>query len=678
MTATVHPLFPIAPPKSALAGAPTHPLVEELQRNALGALEELLARMFDHADDLLFEMGEKSGGDAERRRYFDTMRVLRWDRGKISEAFSDSLKRGFAPEPERPRAAQEFDLESLSIQPTEELEEKIAVTNMAAKAEGLFKNLIWELERRLENAARQHGVPVSPRALSPTRICEAFGQGAAALETDFQIKLVVYKLFERVVIRELGPVYAAALELLDRHGIRLAHQAPQEKTKAASPDGTAVQSHAQLQELLQRYGIEPSALARASQPAAAELAAVLQSLLAQPSGLAALQASSQRLALASRLFDEVLAEPLLPQPLRPALETLRYPIYQSALTDTSFFTNPTHPLRKLLADVVELAVSAPNADVVQAQLRQALSATGMAAGTAALAGGAPLPEGEVENFLQQMHEQTRARREALLMRVRRQVAQELEVQTLGRNVPAPVMTLLRGGVGPLMAARLLKYGRGSAQYREAQDLLERTLRSLEFIPPPSLDELKSREALMSAIVTALADVGMAEDKIESLLNGLQEVYAILDSAETKAKMPEGAVGGERLSAREERLLMSEFHPANPPAAAGEERPEASREAESSRARSDWLELLGRILAPEGWFRVYDAERDQTRWLKLNSYYPQKDAITFTGFDESHKLNLRARRFAEDLALGHSEPVNPDARAREALDELRRAKAEGRF
>jgi hypothetical protein len=38
---------------------------------ALGVLDELVRRMFDSADDVLFEMGEKSSSDDERRRYFD-------------------------------------------------------------------------------------------------------------------------------------------------------------------------------------------------------------------------------------------------------------------------------------------------------------------------------------------------------------------------------------------------------------------------------------------------------------------------------------------------------------------------------------------------------------------------------------------------------------------------------
>lgn len=719
MTATVHPLFSGSPPKSGeqtAAPAPSHPLVQELRDAAVGVLDELVRRMFDSADDSLFEMGEKSASDEERRRYFDTMRVLRLDRGKVGAAFADDLTRGFAPVATKRNTKLEFDLDSLSIQPTEELEEKIAITNMAAKAEGLYKTPIWDLERHLETAAKDYGVPVSPMALGPGRICEAFGKATAVLDADFQIKLVIYKLFDRVVINDLGRVYAAAMEVLERNGISLKRRAapappsmppslPMDEAAAVAaaeamgmppfggglpagsippfpqPGAAGYQQgpagygpgFAQAQELLRRYALDQASLQRAGNPVGTELGSLLQSLITGAAS-PAVQASTQRLSLAGRMFDDLMAEPMLPEPLRPAIEKLRYPVYKTALSDPSFFANQGHPLRKLLSELVDLAVAAQSSDSAQVQLREMMRTastyqSGPALAPEMLNGAQPVPEGEVESFLNQMREQTRARREALLVRVRRQVAQELEVQTLGRQVPDPVMSLLRGGVGPLMAVRLLKNGRGSAPYQEAHSLMEGVLKSLEFMPPPSPQVLETREQLLSRIVTALADVGMADDKIESLLNGLQEVYKLLDSADqAPSKVPTAQT--ERLTEREEHLLMSDI---GQHAEARAEEPKPAPPPPATEPQSNVMELLRNVLAPESWFRVFDAEHNQTRWLKLNSFYPEQDSVTFTGFDESLKLSIRAHRFAEHLASGQSEPINPDEAAKEALEQLRHTK-----
>ena len=714
MIAKVHVLFPgqTAAPGEAPAAELAHPFAIELRNAVLGALDELLRRMFDSADDFLFEMGEKSGNDSERRRYFDTMRVLRLDRSKVARGFAEGVASGFLPTGSGSApVSREFDLDSLSIQPTEELEEKIALANMAAKAEGLYKNQIFDIERRLETAVRERGVGISTRALAPVRMCEAFGSGIAALGTDFQIKLVIYKLFERTVIQDLGRVYQIALDLMTRHNmladptaaarrsgspshtaagpaVAAGHAAAPAAAGASAGAGEAYAGGAaQLQDLLRLYGLDPATLQRSTNPLAAEFSGLLQALQGGGPSAAAIQASTQRLSLAGRMFEDLLAEPLLPDPLRPAIEKLRYPVYRSALTDSSFFNNPLHPLRKLLSDLVELSVSAQSSDIAQQQLREvlrsaaALHSDGPGLAAEALRAAQPVSEHEVDEFLQQMQEQTRARRDGLLMRVRRLVAQELEVQTLGREIPSPVMRLLRGGVGPLMAVRLLKNGRASTPYRDAQSLIERILDSLEFVPPATADELHSREQLTSAILSSLADIGMEDDKIEGLLNGLQEVYRLLDRIDTDTPAETGA-----LSAREERLLKSEFSQEAVRSGAGAPQAPAPaptpsvrqpRAAEPSTTQPGRvMELLRRVLLPDAWFRVFHAELNQTRWLKLHSFYPERDAITFTGFDETQKLNLRAMRFAEDLARGHSEPINPDEDARNAVDQLREAKAQG--
>jgi hypothetical protein len=773
-------------------------LVAELKAATIGQLDELLRRMFDSADDTLFEMGEKSPNDAERRRYFDTMRVLRLDRSKVASGFAEDLDRGFTPSRVGGDAGAQFDLDSLSIQPTEELEERIAITNMAAKAEGLYKSQIWELERRLETASRDFGAVVSPIALSPGRICEAFSKGTASLDTDFQIKLVIFKLFDRVVIRDLGRVYSDALELLDRVGVTSSRkprpQAPQPPPPAPMPllpmptfspapqppqppayeppagynpgnlqqppfappgytppayqppgygatppygqpqapsfgqpqapaygpqpppahpaqgpgvhGGTAgyqmlpgfdqpfhqqhppqqspMNAQAQVQELLRQYGLDPASQQKVGAPLMSELAGLLQTLVSSPAATA-LQASTQRLSLAGKMFDEILSEPLLPEPLRPAIERLRYPVYRTALTDPSFFVNQSHPVRKLLTDLVELSVAAQTSESAQMQLREAMrSAAALNSGGPALAPDAlkssqPVPDSDVDSFLQQLRQQTRARREVLLTRVRRQIAQELEVHTIGREVPGEVMQLLRGGVGPLMAVRLLKNGRGSPPYKEAQGMMEQVLSSLEFVPPASPEEIRGREQLMSNIVSAFASIGMGEDKIEALLNGLQEVYSRLDRAEPKQQPQRFEEKRGRIDRR--RPGQEDRHGAEQrrgPRRASDVEAGGQPAGPDGRNRTRIMELLGRVLVAESWFRVYHAEQNQTRWLKLNSFYPEQDAVTFTGFDESQKLNLRALRFAEDLARGQSEPINPDEPARDALDQLRSARSKGLF
>ncbi len=667
MAASIHPLFPggaaNAATAEARAAAEQHPLVVALRDATLKVLKDSLRALFERADDLLFEMGEKAGSDSERRRYFDTMRVLRLKSARVTQTFTEAFADGFIPVTRSQSSnLQAFDIERLAIQPTEELEQRIAIDNLANKAEGLFKHALWEVEQRLAIAAREFAVPVAPQALNPARICEAFGVAIGELDTEFQIKLVIYKLLDRSVLRDFERVYAIALDILDRNGIDHAQRGTARAQAPAPSRGADTQAAnpVDLVEMLRRIGMDPAPAKQVSPTSATELGRLLQSLLIGTS-TPVQQASAERLTLANQLLQELLSEPLLPPSLRPTIENLRVPLFRSALTDAAFFADNNHPLRVLLADLVETGVAAqtgsPEAQPRLQELLRRAAKLGVAA--SGLDSGSDLRSDsvtaerfgadEAERFLEQLRQQTHARREAMLMRVRRQISQELEIQTLGRDVPAQVMHLLRSGIGPLMAMRLLRNGRSSGTFAAAQDLLERILNSLDYIPPPTPFELQARDELMTTIADALAGVGMDDTKLAALLEGLREAYALLD----------GKLG--ELSAVESQLLQRDF-----------DAPPATEPLPSVTV----MELLARLLTPESWYRVYDADQNQTRWLKLTSFHPSQDSILFSGFDETNTLRLRALRFASDLAQGYSEPINPSQPARDALEQLRAAKARG--
>ena len=663
-------------PSKTATPTPPNPLVDELKKATLGVLGSMLEKMFSRADDALFEMGERAQSDAERRRYFDAMRVLRLGQGKISRQFLDEIDRSFSyadvVKPAGSGGAIDFD--SLSIQPTEELEERIAVTNLVARAEGMHKQLIWEVERRLEFAATQLGVPVSPQALAPARICEAFGSSLRNLDAEFEVKLIIYKLFEREVVRDLHRAYEAALDLLDRQGVnpgraRVAPAAPAAPPRApmggmTGGAGAAASVDPRVLQLLRGFASQQSPRPDTDTQLAAELAGALRDALSGSYQAASVQeAQVQRLSLANQYFDGLLAEPLLPESARPMIEKLRFPVIKTALADPGFFSNSQHPLRQLLAELLDMAISGSIGDAVpqsrlRDSIRQVLERADIDAGTVRdhLHEMKPLGGNETDQFLDQMREQEHSRRELLLTKVRRMVAQELEVQTIGRDVPPPAQNLLLSGIGPLMAVRLLRHGRTSGQYREAHDMLERILDSLDPVVPDE-EHLDNRRALCDAIAAALTGIGMRRERIDELITGLMDAYQALDQRATDA---------------EEAARQKVAAEAQQPAAAEPEK------QESLLPTVTVMELLSRILAPESWFRVYDPDRNITRWLKLASFYANQDSVTFSGFDEGIKLTLRANRFAEDLADGRSEPINPDNRAREALEQLRRAKTAGLF
>ena len=592
MGATVHSLFvPAAPEVRTLAAATAHDALRvALRDGCVEILDDLARQMLDSADDALFKMSETAGSDSERRQFFDTMRVLRLERAGFSEHFSRAIGATFdAAAPDAPGG---FDLSELSIQPTEELEERIAVGNLAARIDGQFGAALLDLRRRLD-AARERGAAIPATALTPAGICTAFGTAMAALRAEFDIKLIVYKLFERVLCRDFERLLRHGVETLEQHGYSL---------------GAPVSRSAPL-----RQGSSPSPALQANggpQPAF------------EAAPVAAAMPDSTR-----NLFNLLLAR------LSTNPQIAAAPMVQQA--------QQTLPpaMAELVAMAEELGGNQNAVARFDSVLESALAMTvhGSVAGNS----------NALQNVIESLREQLREQRQLLLRQIRGEVSRELDLRIVARELPPPLLTLLRSGIGPLMAMRLLNGGRDSTGFRDADSLLDRLLDSLDTPHPPTEQDQRARAVLLTDLRRALLSVGMSDARAGLLIDGLIASWAQCD-----ARLPEAP---------------APVLPKPAPIIAAAPASDAPLHATSPA-------LLARVLLPDTWFRVFDAARNQTRWLKVASYYAAEDLVRFTGIDDSTQLSLRASRLGSDLVDGRSEPISPSPDARAALDLLRAAPA----
>ncbi|HKY90165.1 MAG TPA: DUF1631 family protein, partial [Nevskiaceae bacterium] len=215
---------------AASAGTPPRPdeatlkVVDDLKSLAVDVLGRGIERMFDGADDMLFEMARRATNNKDQRVYFDTMRVVRLGRPKIGRIFREEIANGFRPEEEVEKHAVPTDVsfDDLSLQESKSLEESIAISTMATKAEGLYNQLLFELNRRINWLIKERGAPIDPTAMAPATISKAFRTSAESLDVEFDIELVIFKLFDRLVISDLGELYTRALRFFDQHGVQAA------------------------------------------------------------------------------------------------------------------------------------------------------------------------------------------------------------------------------------------------------------------------------------------------------------------------------------------------------------------------------------------------------------------------------------------------------------------------
>lgn len=703
MAATVH-TFPNgrSVPPQATAG-PAAEIVQGLGDRARAVFSELMRKMFEGADDALFEMSEKARSNDEQRLYFDTMRVLRLEQPKIVGRFLSQLGESLLSSGARDAGTVDIDFEHLSLKPTEALEESIAISNMEAKADGLFRDLVWELDRRLDALARLHRLPLASNCLAPSSICGAFRRAIEPLDIEFDTKLVVYKLFDRGVIRNLGEFYSQALSWLEAQGVKSAPSVPVVEPSRWSPAGATV-DRATL-DALHALGenlpgaAEPPAGGSPPGPGAgygslppgafanvpgsysdAALAAELASSLGGPSATAWAQAATQRLALVGRLFADILGDPNVPSSLKPSIEQLRFPVIKTALSDAGFFNDPRHPVRSLVHEIATMVAASRAVDTdgqreVEWLVREVRAQFDLDAERVRpnLHEASPLGKPDIEAFLSQIEVQARVRREAILAKVKRIVAEELTLRTIGREIPAVAWPLFNAGWAPLMCVRLLRYGVRSEVWKEGLARLDELLAGMH--PAHKEPELRSRrDAVIAALSSDLRKVGISEDKCARLLDGLRQAYAELDGkAEPVAEPVQPApvtapVAGDVLDDAAATPANDPVIAPQPPESPGAQRPAAST-AVAPVSAAEVRRLLDLLCTPGAWFRVYDHAQNRTRWLKVSSFHPQRDAVAFAEFDGHEALQQRLSALIEDLRCGRSEPINPDPFAKTLLDRV---------
>jgi hypothetical protein len=350
----------------------------------------------------------------------------------------------------------------------------------------------------------------------------------------------------------------------------------------------------------------------------------------------------------------------------------------------------------------------------------------------------PVDEKTLEQFFAQQKEDARQRRQIIIERTRRVVAEELQLQTLSRKIPDAVWPLLNSGWAPLAALCLLKLGGDSDGWRDALKLLNRVLDSVD-IRRPAARSRDNVDELAQDLADNFHEIGMIPDRIHALLRswrtGIEEVeaaatarpvtpmpvaapVAALDPRapsvapaasdpasllpETQAPpdpqakavadtvalldeipfdldgpiesaedfVPADAEGISMPGADDDvgSSLMPEMPPELLIPARGQPAASTAREApEVAGDLPDPVTLLDLLMVLSSWFRVYDHDRGQNRWLKVIAHHPAEGTVTFAEFNGQNKLQLRTQIFLDDLVAGRAEPIDLGPAARRSLD-----------
>jgi hypothetical protein len=384
--------------------------MHSLRDKARQQLQLRLRELFDKADDALFELADQSTNNQEQNLYFDSMREVRLRRRTMEAAFFRRIDVAFAQlldpqayKEESSTDSTELSLDDLSLVQNDELEELVATESMVNKANAEFAEPIQHLTMRID-----HLVPVKVyqknNPVGVDIIGHAFIEAGKTSRIDVKAKLVLFKLFDKLVMSQLGSVYQALNQLLIEANILPSlTRAPRFKKSpsrgdaygAGSSAGAAGQSaeipqDAQTNEVLHTLrgllgggeGAQVCStavgtgdalqtddlvrlLSRAQQQAPApavsgtqtvDVRALLNGLLGGRGNQAINQIDEDVINLVSMMFEFILDDRNLAAPMKALLGRLQIPMVKVAIADKSFFSKGGHPARRLLNEMANAAL----------------------------------------------------------------------------------------------------------------------------------------------------------------------------------------------------------------------------------------------------------------------------------------------------------------------------------
>ncbi|WP_086930933.1 DUF1631 domain-containing protein [Agarilytica rhodophyticola] len=201
-------------------------VLKHIESEALSSSRQLMEHMFSATDDLFYELSKRATSNNEQNLYFESMREIRVKKEGLISAFLQALTLGFESlinpainndADKEPAADAEV---NLSIVEGDDLEIELALKNMSSRARESYKNEIYELGIRLDHLLLQTNVDEDNNPLDPQQISKAFVKACIdKLKISIKTRLILFKLFEKHVLKQLGHVYADANQTLIETGI---------------------------------------------------------------------------------------------------------------------------------------------------------------------------------------------------------------------------------------------------------------------------------------------------------------------------------------------------------------------------------------------------------------------------------------------------------------------------
>lgn len=184
-------------------------IVDGLRDMALGRLRAVVDTVLIQADDALFDFVDKTHSAFEQQQYFDAMREVRRGRHAVAKRFSAEIERAFD---DYNAGVEDPHIDSviatdLALMDEGQLDERLAAEQLAASIERRFGPSLATLDGLLHALRGVDRVSSLVNPVAPKYLADAFAAGLRQVDIETASRLVVFKLYERELLRQADHLY---------------------------------------------------------------------------------------------------------------------------------------------------------------------------------------------------------------------------------------------------------------------------------------------------------------------------------------------------------------------------------------------------------------------------------------------------------------------------------------
>ncbi len=578
------------PTRESLQATPFDGILEE-SRDLIGRrLDAALCAMLDQSGEALSGLISEARSREEREVAEKTREITLARRATLEKEFHARYLHEFRRRSDRARkigqtfAEADFSAGALEIVGDDDLEETLKFNEMAAKLRAFCHEELLALDQRVGVLLGDASLQPNDNPFSPQTICDAYKHACRQLDAELGVRRLLLRLFDDHVLDEIRSVYKSVNAVLVQHSIlpKIRYNVPRTEGRkppvAGAPaeaqgagdarsadmaaagtqdffallqtlvasgvpgmapqrshgaaNGAAVLEGAELMNSLTRlqHGEADPASAKLNPVAAcgaAGTANVLHELKDSGVGAGMSQVDLMTLDIVALLFDQLFDDPDVPNGIKGLIGRMQIPMLKVAIADKTFFSKKTHPARRLLDTLGEIASRLP-AD--------------FSASNALFASLDKILQELIDGFQDDIgiFNTTRERLQALVAEEDRRVEQEnqaiaqriaetenlalakseaqeeVQSRVQNRDLPGPVLEFVVQEWLKVLMLVYVRDGKGSEPWKEALCTMDELLWSVE--PKGSIEERRKLATLVPGLIRKLAaglSIAGAEDDVRA-------------------------------------------------------------------------------------------------------------------------------------------------------------------